>query len=182
MPDQSLCSWEAETNSCSLELYSANRNKAGELSDSVEFESAGRPLLPSHVIKRSCNCTDLLSDREFPFLHRTSLVNSLLLQRAHIRRWVKPCPKLLVQITRELACEPLPTPSERSSINSISTNFAHYSVITMCETRSRWYSFCQHIIYLRSRHCRYRGTRHCHRTSSEEVINDFCPDCWERMH
>lgn len=83
-------------NLCSLELYWANRYKAGELSDSVEFESAGRALLPSHVIKKSCNYTDMLSDREFPFLHRTSLVNSLLLRIASIRIWVEPCSKLLV--------------------------------------------------------------------------------------
>lgn len=61
--DQSLCSWKAVTNPSSLRLYSASRNKAWEFSDSVEIESAKILLLPSHVIKRTCNCTDMISDR-----------------------------------------------------------------------------------------------------------------------
>lgn len=67
-----------------------------KLSDYADIESIRTvriSLLPSHVIKRSCNSTDILSDPELPFLHRASLVNSPLLQTSRIKRWVEPCTK-----------------------------------------------------------------------------------------
>jgi hypothetical protein len=77
----------------------------------------------------------------------------------------------------------VPLSASFSSIATLngSTNFTYHSVITMCESRSQWFIFCEHVIYCRKHYCRYRGTRYCRQTSVEEAINDFCPCCWARV-